>query len=157
MTWGTVVTVFRRVAVGVVAAGVLAVGAGGSAAADAVSVPDRWRTVTTDAGYQVVTGVTETELIQIPPLTGAPTTREGLLSSKAVARIEGAGRELASAGTVSFVLEFGCQIDVSSGVTLGITPSVGVSVSASGPGVNAGLSGTVGPIFSTTIKPGQIV
>ncbi|WP_374212691.1 MspA family porin [Rhodococcus tibetensis] len=34
---------------------------------------------------------------------------------------------------------------------------MGVSVSASGPGVNAGLSGTVGPIFSTTIKPGQIV
>ncbi|MCQ4122704.1 hypothetical protein NOF53_26730, partial [Rhodococcus sp. FXJ9.536] len=84
-------TVFRRVAVGVVAAGVLAVGAGGSAAADAVSVPDR------------------------------------------------------------------CLVRCDVGVVVGITPSVGVSVSASGPGVNAGLSGTVGPIFSTTIKPGQIV
>ncbi|MCD2147529.1 MspA family porin [Gordonia paraffinivorans] len=91
----------------------------------------------------------------VAPLNQSPWTGEGFLSLRGEGRITGAGRVAVSAGTVRSGFQIGCNTDVTSGLTLGITAGPTAQVSISWPPaliVGAQASGNI----STTLKPGTI-
>lgn len=129
----------------------------GSAAADPVA--DKSRVVTTRDGWQIRVTKTAENLDRVPNLAGTPFTREGFVSVEADADIVGHGRQPVRSGSVTLGYQIGCQVDVSNGLTLGISsvigPNIGVSVTPT-PGLNLGASALAVPSLSATLKPGTI-
>ncbi|WP_225727229.1 MULTISPECIES: MspA family porin [unclassified Nocardia] len=115
--------------------------------------------MTTDDGWILSITKKGESLDRYPALDMTPTTREGFVSISASIDVSGHGSKTVSAGAVSLGYQIGCQVDVSSGLALGlglsIGPSVGLTVGPA-PGVNLGLQGSLSPSFQTTLKPGSI-
>ncbi len=130
------------VMVGVVAAG--------SAAAEPLA--DKSREVTTDDGWQVRITKTDENLDRYPNLAATPFTREGFVSLKAVTDIDGMGSAPVNAGTITLGYQIGCQVDVTSGVTIGLAigPNISIGITTLGVGGSASIAPTV------TLKPGTI-
>ncbi|WP_225728753.1 MULTISPECIES: MspA family porin [unclassified Nocardia] len=129
----------------------------GVAAADASA--DKSRTTRTDDGWDLTVTKTAETLDRYPNLASTPTTREGFVSLKGIAEYHGAGKHKVDAGDIAFGYQLGCQVDVSSGLQLGLGfsfgPNVGVTVGGT-PGVTVGGSAAVIPSMQTTLKPGAI-
>lgn len=139
------------------AAGVLSFLPAQTASADAL--PDQSRTVTTEDGWELTVTKTAENLDRVPNLAATPFTREGFVSVRAVADITGAGSAAVNSGTLTLGYQIGCQIDVSNGISMGVSASIGPNVSvlvAPTPGMSVGLGGAVLPSVSTTLKPGTI-
>ena len=152
---GVRTTVRRRVVSGVVAAAVAVGVAAGSGAAAAATFPDRQVSKTTADGWRVTAIKADEKVRSVAPLNQSPWTREGFLSLRGEGRITGAGRTAVSAGTITAGFQIGCNTDVTSGLTLGITAGPTAQMSISWPPaliVGAQASGNV----STTLKPGTI-
>lgn len=149
---------YRCVATGsvAVAAAMLAGGlVSGPAGAAPSSFADQTVSKVTDDGYRLTVTKAQEKLESVPPLNQSPWTREGFLSLKGIVDIGGTSNVPVTAGTVSTGVQVGCNTDVTSGITLGmsISPSVGLTVSWP-PAGNIGLSAS--PQVSTTLKPGTI-
>lgn len=145
------------VPLGLLAAGVLSFLPAQTASADAL--PDQSRTVTTEDGWELTVTKTAENLDRVPNLAATPFTREGFVSVRAVADITGAGSAAVNSGTLTLGYQIGCQIDVSNGISMGVSASIGPNVSvlvAPTPGMSVGLGGAVLPSVSTTLKPGTI-
>ncbi|WP_334029236.1 MspA family porin [Nocardia terpenica] len=140
-------------------AGVLAFGMAAAGTADAEVVGDKQRDVRTDDGWMLQVSKSQENLDRWPALSAVPTSREGFVSLKAIAAITGAGRVPVSSGTVTLGYQIGCQVDVSTGLTLGLGFSIGPNASLNisyPPSVSVGGQASVSPNISTTLKPGAI-
>ncbi|WP_062993979.1 MspA family porin [Nocardia anaemiae] len=126
----------------------------GTASADPVA--DKSREVVTDDGWQVrVTKVAE-NLDRVPNLADSPFTREGFVGLEAIADITGHGRVPVSSGSLTVGYQIGCQVDVSNGLTVGLSAAIGPNVGISVGGVNVGASALAIPSVSFSPKPGAI-
>ncbi|RJO69027.1 hypothetical protein D5S18_30570 [Nocardia panacis] len=131
----------------------------GTGVASADVVADKSRTTQTDDGWTLTVSKTAETLDRYPNLANTPTSREGFVSLKAIGEYTGAGSNKVDAGDITFGYQLGCQVDVTSGLQLGlglsIGPNVGVTISGT-PGVTVGGSAAVIPSVQTTLKPGSI-
>ncbi|KZM69274.1 hypothetical protein AWN90_09670 [Nocardia terpenica] len=136
---------------------VAAVWAGGSADADITA--DKRRDIGTDDGWTLSVTKTQESLDRWPALDATPTSREGFASLEATADITGNGTKPVNSATVTLGYQVGCQIDVSTGLTLGMGLSFGPNVSVNisyPPSVSVGAQASVTPNIQTTVKPGTI-
>ncbi|MFG1796183.1 MspA family porin [Nocardia sp. NPDC049149] len=139
-----------------IAAGLLALSTG-TGRAD--TVPDKYRGVDTDDSWHLSVTKTSENLDRYPNLAATMFTREGFVALKAVAEVTGAGKQPISSGTVTLGYQIGCQVDVSTGLTVGMGFSVGPNASVTVsqfPAVTLGANASVSPNISTTVKPGGI-
>jgi hypothetical protein len=128
---------------------------GGVAVAAPASFADRQVSKVTADGWRVSAIKAGEQVRSVAPLNQSPWTREGFLSLRGEARISGAGRVPITAGTVSAGFQIGCNTDVTSGLTVGMTAGPTAQMSISWPPaliVGAQANGTI----STTLKPGTI-
>ncbi|MBU3062583.1 MspA family porin [Nocardia sp. NEAU-G5] len=137
-----------------IAAAALVAGAFGTASADPVA--DSSRAVVTDDGWQVRVTKAAENLDRVPNLAGSPFTREGFVRLEAIADISGKGRVPVDSGSMAVGYEIGCQVDVSNGLTVGLSAAIGPNVGISVGGVNAGASALAIPNVSFAPKPGTI-
>lgn len=129
-------------------------GAGASGAAPN-TFADQQVSKTTADGWTVTAIKADEKVRSVAPLNQSPWTREGFLSLRGEGRITGAGRTAVSAGTINAGFQIGCNTDVTSGLTLGVTAGPTAQMSISWPPaliVGAQASGNI----STTLKPGTI-
>lgn len=133
----------------------LGLGAEGTAAADQMA--DKSRSVLTDDGWELRITKTAENVERQPNLANSPVSREAFVSLKAVADITGDGAVAVDSGTVQLGYQLGCQVDVTSGVTMGLSVAMGPNIAVSAGGVTVGASAQAIPTISTTAKPGTIV
>ncbi|WP_306358557.1 MULTISPECIES: MspA family porin [unclassified Nocardia] len=146
-------TILGATAAGLVASSLLTY----TAAADTVA--DKARTVETDDGWLLTVTKTAENLDRYPALSASPTSREGFVSLKAIAEVTGNGRAPINSGAVTYGYQIGCQVDVSTGLTLGMGFTIGPNASLNiswPPSVSVGGQASVSPNISTTLKPGTI-
>ncbi|MEV6772294.1 MspA family porin [Nocardia sp. NPDC051030] len=151
----------RRTGIAALLAAAAAVGllACNAHTASADTVPDKNRVVDTDDGWQLSITKTGENLDRYPNLAATMFTREGFVALKAVAEVSGTGSQPISAGTLTLGYQIGCQVDVSSGLTLGLGLSIGPNASVTisqFPGVTVGGQAAINPNISTTLRPGSI-
>ncbi|WP_227979218.1 MspA family porin [Nocardia spumae] len=135
-------------------AAALVIGTSGAASADPVA--DTSREVITDDGWQVRISKVEEKVDRVPNLAASPFTREGFVGLKAVADITGDGRVPVDSGTLTLGYQIGCQVDVSNGLTVGLSGAIGPNIGISVGGVNVGASALAIPSVSFSPKPGAI-
>ncbi|QIS11866.1 MspA family porin [Nocardia arthritidis] len=123
----------------------------GTGTAAAEPLADKTRDITTDDGWQLRVTKSEENLDRYPNLAATMFTREGFVSLKAVADIDGEGTAPVNTGAITLGYQIGCQVDVTSGVTLGLAigPSVSIGVWS-----NLGASAMFTP--TVNLKPGTI-
>ncbi|MGV9679285.1 MspA family porin [Nocardia sp. NPDC003482] len=123
--------------------------ASGSAVAEPLT--DKSREVVTDDGWQMRVTKTSENLDRYPNLAATPFTREGFVSLKAVADVDGMGSAPVNSGTLALGYQIGCQVDVTSGAAIGLAigPNISIGIT-SGVGASASISPTV------YLKPGTI-
>jgi hypothetical protein len=149
-----VLRLLRAGAVGVV---LLCLG-GGVAAADPLPVADVTQSAVTDDGWHLSAALTRMTINSVPNMAATAFTREGFVTGKAEATIDGNGSSAVNTGTLVFGLQLGCQVDLSEGGSVGVDADAGVS-----PGFNGGnLLNIVGPYAdiggnaSINLLPGNI-
>ncbi|WP_327114330.1 MspA family porin [Nocardia sp. NBC_01730] len=122
-------------------------------------MPDKSRAVTTEDGWDLRVTTTAASLDRVPNLAATPFTREGFVSLTATADISGTGQQPVDAGSLTLGYQIGCQVDVSTGVAVGLSgligPNVGITVAPT-PGLNVGGSALAVPSISVNPKPGAI-
>jgi hypothetical protein len=149
-------------ALGAVAAALLVAGLAGAGAASATPTPlaSTHDSTVTDDGWKLNLDATELVANPMHNLANSPFSREGEFTAKVAGTISGTGTESVQSAIVEQYLVLGCQVDVSSGASVGLTgsigPNVGVSIGATGPSANVGGSASIGPSIQTTIKPGTL-
>jgi hypothetical protein len=131
----------------------------GSAAADPLPVADVTQSADTDDGWHLSTSLTNMTINSVPNMAATAFTREGFVSGKAVANIDGSGGSAVNSGQLVFGVQLGCQIDLSEGGSVGGDADIGIS-----PGFNSGANvlNDVGPYadlggnVSINLLPGTI-
>ncbi|MEP9414261.1 MspA family porin [Gordonia sp. VNQ95] len=136
-------------------AAAVAVMAAGVAGAAPSSFADQQTTKRTDDGWVVSAIKSHEQVRSVPPLNQSPWTREGFLSLKGEGVIVGSGSVPVQAGTVAVGFQIGCNADVTSGATVGISGGPSAQMNISYPPAVV-LGATVTPNISTTLRPGTI-
>jgi hypothetical protein len=98
------------------------------AAADPVPVADVTQSADTDTGWHLTATLTNQTINSVPNMAATGFTREGFLSGKAIAKIDGDGKVPVMSGNVILAAQLGCQIDLSQGVNLSVGGDIGISV-----------------------------
>jgi hypothetical protein len=133
--------------------------AGGVAAADPLPVADVTQTAVTDDGWHLSAALTNMTINSVPNMAATAFTREGFVTGKAVANIDGDGADAVNSGTLVFGLQLGCQIDLSEGGSVGGDADIGVSPGFTG---GANVLSNIGPYadldgnVSINLLPGTI-
>ncbi len=113
-----------RVAVGLATCAVAALSSGvvfaGSASATPTALADKFASTVTDDGWSLDLAATKLSANPVPNLATTAFTREGFVSAKVTGTIGGQGDSAVKTGYVEQGLQIGCQIDVSSGLGLGL-------------------------------------
>jgi hypothetical protein len=149
--------VLRLFRAGAVATALLCVG-GGVAAADPLPVADVTQSADTDDGWHLSAALTRMTINSVPNMAATAFTREGFVTGKAAATIDGNGASAVNSGTLVLGLQLGCQIDLSEGGSIGGDADIGINPSFSGGnafdaiGPYADLEGNV----SINLLPGTI-
>ncbi|WP_370010203.1 MspA family porin [Nocardia cyriacigeorgica] len=140
-----------------------------AAAAQATAEPiaDTERTTVTADGWALTVAKTAETIDRVPNLAATPFSREGFVDLGARAVVEGTGT--APEAILRIGYQIGCQVDVSTGLTLGVATTLGANAGVTigvpapggpggpgGPGLNVGATASITPSMSTTIKPGSI-
>lgn len=147
----------RLLRAGGLAAALLCV-AGGVAAADPLPVADVTQSAVTDDGWHLSAALTMMAINSVPNMAATAFTREGFVTGKAAASIDGNGSSAVNSGTLVLGLQLGCQIDLSEGGSIGGDADIGINPSFSGGnaftaiGPYADLGGNV----SINLLPGTI-
>ncbi|MEV5840136.1 MspA family porin [Nocardia sp. NPDC052112] len=127
------------------------VGVVGSGAAAAEPLADKSREVATDDGWQMRITKTDESIDRYPNLAATLFTREGFVSLKAVADIDGMGSAPVNSGTIGLGYQIGCQVDVTNGAAIGL--AIGPSITI---GVTSGVGGSATITPTVYLKPGTI-
>ncbi|WHU49351.1 MspA family porin [Gordonia sp. L191] len=127
----------------------------GAGSSHAATFADRQVSKVTDDGWRVTAIKSQEQVRSVPPLNQSSWTREGFLSLKGEAVIAGTGSVPIQSGTLATGFQIGCNTDVTSGATIGVSggPSANLNVSYP-PAVTIGA--TVTPNIATTLRPGTI-
>ncbi|MBB5911234.1 hypothetical protein BJY24_000101 [Nocardia transvalensis] len=134
---------------GMLTSAVLVVGGGGVAGAEPLA--DKSRDKVTDDGWQMRVTKTDENLDRYPNLASTLFSREGFVSLKAVADIDGDGTAPVNSGTLALGYQIGCQVDVTSGVAIGVAIGPNVTI-----GVTSGVGGSATISPTVYLKPGTI-
>ena len=142
---------------GWVAAVLLCLG-NGVAAAEPLPVADVTQSADTDDGWHLSAALTRMTINSVPNMAATAFTREGFVTGKAVATIDGSGSVAVNSGTLVMGLQLGCQVDLSEGGSVGVDADAGIN-----PGFNGGnLLSVAGPYAdiggnaSINLLPGTI-
>ena len=156
----TITTVFVRalLASATVAAGLVGGPGTGEAEADRLVLPDVAQLSDTVDGWQFTLAMTELRVDAVPNLATSPFTKEGFVTAKVVATIEGAGDRSVDTGSLVLGVQLGCQVNVSEGLDLGIDPEVDIFDFDSDSGTSLIEDPVLDfwPGLDTTLKPGTI-
>jgi MspA len=148
--------VIRLLQAGAAAVTLLLLG-GGVAAADPLPVADVSQSADTDDGWHLSASLTRMTINSVPNMAATAFTREGFVTGKAAATIDGNGDVAVNSGTLVLGLQLGCQIDLSEGASVGGDADIGVN-----PGFNGNLLNDIGPYadlegnVSVNLLPGTI-
>ncbi|MEC3916236.1 MspA family porin [Nocardia sp. CDC160] len=146
---------------------VLIVGVSSAGAGFADTTIDKSRMKETPEGWEISIAKTEENLDRWPPLNAAAFSREAFFSATVSASIDGHGRTPVRSGIISMGLMIGCNTDVSPGLTMGMTGTLGANLGALGTGtvtqypagtagLNGGVNAGVSPMVQVTLRPGTI-
>lgn len=147
---------FRLLGAGAGAASLLCL-AGGPAHAEPLPVADVTQSADTDDGWHLSASLTRMTINSVPNMAATAFTREGFVTGKAAATIDGNGGVAVNSGTLVLGLQLGCQIDLSEGASVGGDADIGVN-----PGINGNALNDIGPYadlggnVSVNLLPGTI-
>ncbi|WP_139279916.1 MspA family porin [Rhodococcoides yunnanense] len=148
----------RHLARTVVASSVAVAAAALLGAGPAAAAVDSSNTGVSGNGWNLTVTQSDTVVNSVVPLNSTPWDKDLFVSGLNHAEISGSGDDKITKSTLEVGYEFGFQFDISSGLTLGITPSLSFPLSenlltgAPTVGVTPGLGGTA----SIPIKPGPV-
>lgn len=131
--------------------------AGGVAVADPLPVADVTQSADTDDGWHLSASLTRMTINSVPNMAATAFTREGFVTGKATATIDGNGGVAVNSGTLVLGLQLGCQIDLSEGASVGGDADIGIN-----PGINGNVLNDIGPYadlggnVSVNLLPGTI-
>lgn len=108
------------------------------AAAEPLPVADVTQSADTDDGWHLSAAFTRMTINSVPNMAATGFTREGFVTGKAAATIDGNGGVAVNSGTLVMGLQLGCQVDLSEGGSIGADADAGIN-----PGFNNG-----GDLFS---------
>ena len=97
----------------------LSASADGVAAADPLPVADVTQSADTDDGWHLSAALTRMTINSVPNMAATAFTREGFVTGKAAATIDGNGAVAVNSGTLVIGLQLGCQVDLSEGGSVG--------------------------------------
>lgn len=143
----------RFVRVGVFVLALLPMG-GGVAWADPVPIADVTQSADTDDGWHVSASLTRMTLNSVPNMAATAFTREGFITGKATANIDGNGKSPVNSGTLVLGAQLGCQIDLSQGMSLGVDADIGIG--ANDPPFSVFPYADIDPNISVNLLPGKI-
>jgi hypothetical protein len=130
----------------------------GVAAADPLPVADVTQSAVTDDGWNLSAALTNMTINSVPNMAATAFTREGFVTGKAAATIDGNGNSAVNSGVLVMGLQLGCQIDLSEGGSVDADLDAGIS-----PGFSGGnLLSNLGPFadlegdVSVNLLPGTI-
>lgn len=110
-----------------------------------ISVP-----MTTPDGWVIKAEVTNIKINPVPNLAATAFTRQAFWNATSTGDISGQGKSPVTGATVKMVMQTGCQIDISEGLGMGVSPNPTVSVPS------PSYAGSPTFSISTTLKPGMI-
>lgn len=151
----------KVVRVGVLVLALVPIG-GGVALADPVPVADVTQSAVTDDGWHLSASLTNMTVNSVPNMAATAFTREGFISGKASAAIDGNGNSPVNTGSIALGAQLGCQIDLSQGMNLGLSGDLGISLGGGGGSGVGGLISDFGPFadispnISINLLPGKI-
>ena len=149
---------------------------GGSVAvanAEAISVPDVVRQVTTYDGWQVTLSLTDARYDAVPNMASAPLTKEGYLSGRVTLTVDSVGAHPINTGELVVGAQLGCQVNLDDGLDLGfgfdtdlfdaddsevgVGPDIGTTLKSSGiKAVGFGAKRLKGPIATISILDAHV-
>ncbi|WP_244438522.1 MspA family porin [Mycolicibacterium septicum] len=143
---------------GAAAVALLCVGPGGVARADPLPVADVSQAADTDDGWHLSAALSRMTINSVPNMAATAFTREGFVTGKAEASIDGNGSDAVNSGTLVFGLQLGCQIDLSEGGSIGGDADIGISPGFNGTNVlnNIGPYADLEGNVSVNLLPGTI-
>lgn len=150
--------VYRILPAGAAAVALLCVGPGGVARADPLPVADVSQAADTDDGWHLSAALSQMTINSVPNMAATAFTREGFVTGKAEASIDGNGSDAVNSGTLVFGLQLGCQIDLSEGGSIGGDADIGISPGFNGTNVlnNIGPYADLEGNVSVNLLPGTI-
>ncbi|HYR15335.1 MAG TPA: MspA family porin [Mycobacterium sp.] len=131
----------------------------GLAAADPLPVADVTQSTDTDDGWHLSAALTRMTVNSVPNMAATAFNREGFVTGKAAATIDGNGEIPVNSGTLVLGLQLGCQVDLSEGGSLSAGAGAGISPGFSN---GANLLNVIGPYAevngnaSINLLPGTI-
>src|SRR5215475_10002524 len=130
----------------------------GVAAAVPLPVADVTQSADTDDGWHLSAALTLMTINSVPNMAATAFTREGFVTGKAAATIDGNGATPVNSGNLVFGVQLGCQVDLSEGGSVDVGGDAGIS-----PGFNGGnVLNIIGPYadvdgdISINLLPGNI-
>jgi len=111
--------------------------AGGVARADPLPVADVRQAINTEDGWRLAVSLTQMAVNSVPNMAATAFTREGFVTGRAEATIDGSGSSAVNNGTLIVGLQLGCQVDLSEGASVGGDADIGVNPGFSGNVLNA--------------------
>jgi hypothetical protein len=100
--------------------------------ADPLPVADVTQSADTDDGWHLSAALTRMAINSVPNMAATAFTREGFVTGKAAATIEGNGAIPVNSGNLVLGLQLGCQVDLSEGGSLNVGGDVGINPSFNG-------------------------
>jgi len=131
----------------------------GVAAADPLPVADVSQSAVTDDGWHLSASLTRMTINSVPNMAATAFTREGFVTGKAAASIDGNGAVPVNSGALVMGLQLGCQIDLSEGGSVEVGADLGVNPGFSGGSNILGMIGPYGDVngdISINLLPGTI-
>ncbi len=130
----------------------------GIAAAEPLPVADVTQSADTDDGWHLSAALTRMTINSVPNMAATAFTREGFVTGKAAASIDGNGSIPVNSGTLILGLQLGCQIDLSEGGSVDVGGDAGISPGFGGGNVlsNIGPYADVDGDISINLLPGNI-
>jgi hypothetical protein len=133
--------------------------ASGVATADPLPVADVTQSADTDDGWHLSASLTRMTVNSVPNMAATAFTREGFVTGKAAATIDGNGSTAVNSGTLVLGLQLGCQVDLSEGGSIGGDLDAGISPGFNGTGgalSDIGPYADIGGNASINLLPGTI-
>jgi hypothetical protein len=130
----------------------------GSAGADPLPVADVTQSADTDDGWHLSAALTSMTINSVPNMAATAFTREGFVTGKAIASIEGNGNEPVNSGMLVLGLQLGCQIDLSEGGSIsgGGDAGVGLGLASISSDDTTGPYADINGNVSLNLLPGTI-